>query len=226
MTDDFEGWLTPGGKLISIDDVDGMLSFIAGRHEDPGHVADFLRGIAFECIDKGKLETARAYLEKVLLLIDSPSERAECLLHTGLVLEGMGNYAAAAEVYSRAFELPRESDETWYFLNNNRGYCLNREGRFAEAEGYCRAAIEIDPERHNAYKNLGLALHGLGRHVEAARNFIHATLALPTDPRALAHLEQLLSDHPEVLEKAEDVLARLPECHEAVRSAGSGPQVQ
>jgi len=119
----------------------------------------------------------------------------------GLIFEKMGDYRSAIECYREAFSLPREKDRTWYFLHNNLGYCLNQLGRHDEAEKMCRAAIEIDPGSYNAYKNLGVALQGQGIYPEAAVLFLRAAFAFPPDPRSIGHLEDLLSNHREEVER-------------------------
>ena len=87
---------------------------------------------------------------------------------------------------------------TWYLIHNNLGYCLNTLGRFAEGEAYCRKAIEIDGQQHNAHKNLGIGLEGQRLFDEAARCFIAATKANASDRRAYDLLEKLLTEHPEL----------------------------
>ena len=85
-----------------------------------------------------------------------------------------------------------------YFLRNNLGYSLNQLGQFSEGESWCRKAIEIDWNRPNAHKNLGLALQGQTRYPEAAESFRNATLVDPFDRRALNHLRELLEIHPDL----------------------------
>jgi len=84
---------------------------------------------------------------------------------------------------------------------NNRGYCLKELGRHTEAEVHCRAAIALDPARHNAHKNLGLALAEQGRRVEAAHCLLEADRRYPADGRARRHLAELLAAHPEVVQE-------------------------
>ena len=95
---------------------------------------------------------------------------------------------------------PREAS-TRYFLHNNLGYSMTQLGMFAEGEKYCRTAIEIDPQRHNSYKNLGLALQGQGIYPEAAACLIRAAFICPTDSRAVGHLEEILANHQEEVER-------------------------
>lgn len=99
------------------------------------------------------------------------------------------------------------------------GYCLNKLGRHSEAEEYCRAAIEINPNRYNAHKNRGLSLQHQSRHAEAARSFILATKLCPEDGRALEHLRDLISAHPEI---AEDI----PELMELFEGSGMGEEAE
>jgi tetratricopeptide (TPR) repeat protein len=102
-------------------------------------------------------------------------------------------------MYARGLALQAAAVDVAYFLHNNRGYCLNILGRHADAEVHTRAAIAIDPERHNAHKNLGLALAGQGRFGEAARCFLEADRRCPPDIRARGHLTELLAENPELL---------------------------
>jgi tetratricopeptide (TPR) repeat protein len=48
-------------------------------------------------------------------------------------------------------------------------------GDYANGASYCQKAIEIDPARHNAYKNLGISMEGMGSYIEAAQSYITAT---------------------------------------------------
>jgi Flp pilus assembly protein TadD len=102
-------------------------------------------------------------------------------------------------MYARGLALRAAAVDVGYFLHNNRGYCLNLLGRHADAEVHTRAAIAIDPKRHNAHKNLGLALAGQGRFGEAARALLEADCCCPPDTRARGHLTELLAKNPELL---------------------------
>jgi tetratricopeptide (TPR) repeat protein len=191
-----------------------MFSILVRGTENTQAIVRGLRGLAQECWDNGLFRAAYAYLEKSLPLPDIPGDRAGCLLAMGQALERAGDYQAALETYAKALELPQEPNDTWYFLNNNLAYCLNKSGLHEEAEKHCRAAIKICPERHNAHKNLGIALQRLGRYAEAVQCYIRATQLAPTDPRAMRHLEDLLAAHEEILEESPGLWAQLNEFFE------------
>lgn len=214
----FEGFIAPDGELVPIQDADRMFSIFVRGRENRDEIVRSLRSLAQECVDSNYYKTAYDYFEKIISLTDAPGEKAECLVRMGVVMEQSGNYQAALEAYLRAFELPQKSNEVWYYLNNNTGYCLNQTGQHQEAEKYCRAAIGIAPDRHNAYKNLGIALQNQGLYADAAKNYIHATKLCPTDNRALAHLKDLISGHREILGEIPDLMTLLHECHEAVQA--------
>ena len=219
---DFDGFIMPDGEMVRIQDTESMFSIIVKGRESRDQITGFLWSLAAECWNSRYFKAAYDYFERILSLVDAPSEKAACLLNMGNAMEQLSDYQAALDAYSRAFELPQEQNENWYFLNNNRGYCLNQVGKYQEAEKYCRAAIEILPDRHNAYKNLGIALQGQGLYAEAAMNLIHATKLCPTDSRALAHLEDLIVGHREVLEEVPELLTQLCECDDAVQQATEG----
>lgn len=146
--------------------------------------------------------------------------KAACLLSIGQLMERTGRYDDAARYYTLAFPLGPGCDDTWYFLNNNLGYCLNILGRHEEAEGHCRAAIAINPQRHNAHKNLGLSLLGQGEYPEAASCLITATNMCPTDTRAFHHLENLIAQDRNLLRKCPDLGNQIEGCMEIIRIAG------
>jgi tetratricopeptide (TPR) repeat protein len=159
-------------------------------------------------------EKALQYLRKVMDLKPDAEHKASCVLGMGQAMEQVGDYGSAVRYYREALGLEPVNTGTWYFINNNLGYCLNTLGKFAEGERFCRNAIEIDPQRPNAFKNLGISLQGQQKFRDAARCFVQATQANASDPRALKLLEELLAQHPEL-----DLGAELECCRKAVAVA-------
>ena len=149
----------------------------------------------------GRYEEATAAVNRCIAGTRDQAKQAAGCLGLGQLLEQQHRYAEAEAIYARGAEIPRGPAEVAYFLHNNRGYCLNILGRHAEAECQCRAALAIDPARHNAHKNLGLALVGQGRLAEAARSLLEADCRCPGDTRARGHLRALLAESPEILER-------------------------
>jgi tetratricopeptide (TPR) repeat protein len=143
-------------------------------------------------------EKAIQRLRELMQRKSDPEDRASYVLAMGQTMEQVGEIAAAIRYYKEAEALEPADSHTWYFINNNLGFCLNTLERFAEGEIYCRRAIQIDSRRHNAYKNLGLSLAGQGKYPEAARCFVAATQANAADARAFNLLEELLEQHPEL----------------------------
>lgn len=137
-------------------------------------------------------------LRRVLAGETQVEAKAHCVLALGQTMEQAGDYPSAIRFYREAFAMEPASNDVWYFINNNLGYSYNQVEQHAEAERFCRAAIGINPDRHNAYKNLGIALQGLGKHREAAQCLVTATQKNANDPRATEHLLRLLEIHPEL----------------------------
>jgi len=140
------------------------------------------------------LERLRQLMER----LPNPEQKAECVLTMGQAMEQVGDYPAAVRYYKEALALEPTHTFTWYFINNNLGFSLNTLGQFSEGEIYCRKALEIDPQRPNAHKNLGISLTGKGQYQDAARCFIAATQANAADARAFRLLQDLLKQHPEL----------------------------
>jgi protein O-GlcNAc transferase len=146
----------------------------------------------------GQTDKAMDYLRRLLETAEDLEARAQIILTLGQTAEKMRDYAMAVDLYRQALAHEPLNPVHWYFIHNNLGYSLVQLGEFAKAEKYCRAAIQINPNRANGFKNLGLALQGQGRYREAARSFVDATRANAADARSFGHLEALLKDHPEL----------------------------
>jgi len=159
-----------------------------------------------------RLKDALEFMSKLLSLSENDEERASCLLAMGGIMEKMDDYEHAAVCYREGFLLNPADKRTWYFINNNLGYCLNQLQRFAEAREYFLTAIKTDPTRSNAYKNLGLCFQGLGEYIKAAKCFIAAIKADAADARPLNHLKDLLKDHPELNGNIADLEEKVTFC--------------
>ena len=218
IPENFDGFITPDGELISIDAADRMYTLLLKSTENAVELSRVLRGFAEKCLEQGRLQGACAYLEKAFPLVESDEEKAGCLLMMGQAQEGLCDYRAAGTTYRRAFELPQENNGTWYFPYNNIAYCLDAEGRRDEAEKHCCAAIRINRKCHNAHKNLGIALEGQGRYMDAARSYMRAARLCSTDRRAIELLKRMMCTHEEVFAGSPDILARPDKCQEAIDS--------
>lgn len=166
----------------------------------------------------GRQALALEYVERLKASTDDPERQAGFYLAAGQLLEQMGDFTSAVLAYSQALRMEPARTLTWYLIHNNLGYSLNQLGRFSEAEAYCRAAIAIDPQRCNAYKNLGVALEGQGQLAEAARQYVRAVRANSADPRALRQLEKLVKLHPELTQEMPELGTELQQCQAAVKA--------
>jgi tetratricopeptide (TPR) repeat protein len=113
---------------------------------------------------------AEPEVRRTLVLLEAAEEREKALkarteeeyrLVAGMEHEKAGEYEKAAERYRLGLAYEPGERFCAYFLHNNYGYCLNVLGQHAEAEWYCRAAIDLDPSRPNGFKNLGISLEAL-----------------------------------------------------------------
>jgi tetratricopeptide (TPR) repeat protein len=124
------------------------------------------------------------------------SEIAKAYLARGEVAEAEEKWGLALEHYGIALSLLPKDTKTVYFLFNNASHCLNALELYSEGESYCRHAIEIDPTRPEAYRNLAVSRHGQGNLRGSALCLVEAIKIDPSDERAVQLLKQLLTDHP------------------------------
>jgi tetratricopeptide (TPR) repeat protein len=167
----------------------------------------------------GRAEEAERYFQRIESLDDPELDPVDLAVGLGQLNEQREEFRAAESCYRRALTHRPSKGLSAYYAHNNLAYCLNLRGVHGEAEALCRQAIAIDPRRHNAYKNLGVSLEGLGRFDEAARAYIEATKANAVDIRALNHLTALLDGHPEIRDVFPEVDGQIAMCREATQLA-------
>lgn len=188
----------PAGPLVEVSSGEMEKLLLKQLEEAVENPTQALWQLAHFYKDTGQSEKALCRLRQLLQLLPEAEEQAKCLLALGQTMERAGDFAAAVAAYKQALAREPMHTWTWYFINNNLGFCLNSLERFGQAEPYCRRAIESDPNRPNAYKNLGLSLRGQGLYRDAAQCFIAATRVNAADDRAFHLLRELLEEHPEL----------------------------
>ncbi len=168
----------------------------------------------------GRQGVAFDYAKRLADTAKTAEKKAACYLAMGRSMEQIRDCQMAIKCYSEALALDPIDAETRYIINNNLAYCLNHDGRFAEAARFCRSAIQIDSNRPNAYKNLGISLEGQGRFAGAAFCYMSAMSANAADPRALNHLEALVDRHPDIAPQIPNLRQRLAACRMAIEYCG------
>ena len=104
--------------------------------------------------------------------------------------ERLGDDARALADYQRALRLVRTTVEEAQ-VRTNLGAFYWRTGQLAEARAQLVRAIAADPQRVEAYNNLGLVEEDLQHVEEAARWYRQALQLAPDFPDPALHLEQL-----------------------------------
>jgi tetratricopeptide (TPR) repeat protein len=195
----------PEAPLIEMSAAEMEKTLLKRLEDEKAHPTQALWQLAIFYQQTKQPEKGLACLRQVLPHMPDPEKRAGCILAMGGMMESAQDFEGAVRYYKEALALEPVQTAPWYFINNNLGFSLNTLGKFSEGETYCRKAIEIDPNRPNAYKNLGISLSGQGRYQEAARCFVTATQVNAADPRALRLLQDLVKQHPEVAYEFEEV---------------------
>jgi len=184
--------------------------------ESGGRDVRVLWGLGVFYSQAGHYDQATACIQRVIELIEDPEQQAACFLALGQVQEQKGDYRAAAMRYQSGIALEPRDRSTAYFLRNNLGFCLNEMREHEAAVPHLEQALEIDPARSNAYKNLALSHQGTGNLRRAAELFIAATRSNAADPRSLHHLESLIEANPDLLVDVPGLQQDLEGCRCAV----------
>jgi tetratricopeptide (TPR) repeat protein len=204
----------PEGEALTFEEIEQR--FLKQFQEKDGKCVQSLTNLAIIYSQNGRYDEAISCVERMIALTDDLEKHGAHYLALGSFMEQLGDFQGAARFYRQALGMEPCRKETWYFIHNNLGYSLNQLGQYDDAIPYLRHAITIDPGRSNAYKNLGLAMEAKGEFAEATGLFIAATQVNASDPRSLAHLEHLMSAHPEVKVALPDLSSHLEACREAV----------
>lgn len=185
-----------------------------GGHDTAGETSttDGLWELIETYKEAGRPDKIKECVNEILAGAPDHETAARCHHTLGCLFEQEWEFQAAVSHYRKAASFKPENRSLAYWIHNNLGYSLNIVKQFTEAAAECRQAIEIDPTRSNAFKNLGLALTGMGQFTEAVRSYFRATKANAADPRSLALLEQLVHDHPDLLNEIDDIQGILEEC--------------
>jgi len=152
-----------------------LLIFSCGGCYDGANNPGVLRQKGALLVRDGKLEEARAVLEKAVRLAPNSSGMHYDL---GIACEQLGDLDAALEHYSKCIEFEPDYAPAY----NNRAVIYARMGNFEAAIEDTTAAIERNRTDALAYRNRGLAYHDLGEYRQALKNF---TVSLSLAPDAM-----------------------------------------
>jgi tetratricopeptide (TPR) repeat protein len=164
----------------------------------------------------GHADQAMIYVQQLLFLAKTPEKKAYYLFSLGQLMEKIEDFTSAIDYYTKARTFEPADQTLWYFIHNNLGFSFNTLTHYVDGERNCRIAIQINPNKPNAYKNLGIALEGQKIYPEAARNYILATKVFPLDTRAFLLLKDLLVKYPLLIQENPTLVADFVECRTAV----------
>ena len=207
----------PDGEALTGSEVEQKLLETLDAKE--GNCPDTLWSLAVLYQQTGHPDQAIGCIQRVIELSDDPEKIGSGYLALGQLEESRDDYGAAARQYGEALALEPCSQQTWYFIHNNLGYSLNQLAKHGSAVPYLERALEIDPARPNAYKNLGLAHEALGEPGKAAELFIAATKVDAADSRSLDHLLAMMEASPSLEVDTPDLRDRVEACQKAVAVA-------
>ena len=139
------------------------------------------------------------------------SFKVQLLLFQGRISENVLDYNGAIKYYQKALGYGRQDGIDYYFVYNNLGFCYNFSKDFNKAEKACSIAIEINPGRYNALKNLGVSMECRGKYKDALKCFMKAAELSNKETRTMMHLHRLLRRRPEIRKNLVALIAEFEE---------------
>jgi tetratricopeptide (TPR) repeat protein len=146
-------------------------------------------------------DLATALLHLMIAEFDDPENTAVVYYLLGIIAQIEENWQIALELYENGLLQLPQRPHTAYFLRNGAGYCLNKLGRYAEGEKYCRWALEAHADRPDAFKNLGISLDAQGDFKGAIWCWVEALKLDPTYAQAQRLLDEVFLKHPTLKEQ-------------------------
>jgi len=193
-------------------DLELVMSYLNGMptRSEPMPRLRAIEGLASAYSSRAEYDKAIAFLEDEINGTYDGKYAVWLRYLGGVVSEKMGNYKLAAKYYKKAILAYRKNDmrhiETIfnmqkcarlrYLLLNNLAFCYLYMRRFQRAERLCRGAIEINDQKYNAWKNLGVALEHQGKSKEAAEAYLTAVHNSGAEERSVKHMQRLLERNP------------------------------
>ena len=104
-------------------------------------------------------DLATTLLQLMVTEFDDPENTAVVYYLLGVIAQTEEKWHVALEQYENGLLQLARQPHILYFLRNGAGYCLNKLGRYAEGERYCRWALEVHADRPDAFKDLGISLY-------------------------------------------------------------------
>ncbi len=207
------------GKPMTLEEAE--MYFLAKLNDPNGDQQIARRELVQIYRTMGRASDVMHYAQYFLAHTNDLEEKAEMYFFIGQAMERIDDFESAVRFYMQAMESRPRNGLYWYFIHNNIGFSLNQLERYVDAEKYLREAIDIDPNRANAHKNLGLSLEGQGRNAEAVQSYIAAIQANASDSRALKHLEELANRQRELFAEIPDLRYQINMCRQAVAFASA-----
>jgi tetratricopeptide (TPR) repeat protein len=164
---------------------------------------------------EGQTDRALSYVLRMLPFSSDYVEQSFMCIDIGTYLKKNRRYSDAVACFRECLEKRPADPQMQYALHNNMGYCLCMMDQSVEAEQCCREAIRLNPDEYHAHKNLGAALLGQMRIVEAAESLLRmievsrgADGAGEAAEGFLSRIPQLTSEATEIVGKIRDLIRK------------------
>ena len=135
--------------------------------------------------------------------------RSYLLLKQGEISWLRGDFDAALSFYCRSLTIGRYHEHVAYFLWSHIAFCWLYKQQFVTAEWCSRKAIQINHERWQAWKNLGVSLEHQDKYADALQCYFKATYLANRKMIPILHLRRLIRRRHGFIEGLKEVRRKL-----------------
>ncbi|WP_420630802.1 tetratricopeptide repeat protein [Candidatus Leptofilum sp.] len=200
MLHDLIGQYIEGQYAPALQQYVGLLAYHYGRSDNDAKKREYLLKAGEAAQAEYANEAAIEYFQRVLPLLPEP-ERAAVMRKLGSVLELVGQWDEASDLYSQGLQLAQlhgnQQEEAW--CQAAQAELLRKRGRFEEASDYLEAArltfeqLEDEEGVAQAYHSAGTLAAQQGEY-EKARTLYEQSLALRRELEQPGFIAALLSN--------------------------------
>jgi tetratricopeptide (TPR) repeat protein len=158
---------------------------------------------------EGQTDRALSYVLRMLPFSLDYVELSFMCIDIGKYLKKNRRYSDAEACFRECLERRPTDPRIQYALHNNMGFCLCMMDQSVDAEQFCREAIRLNPDEYHAHKNLGAALMGQMRIVEAAESLLGMIEVSRGDEGAVEAAEGFLSRIPQLTAEAPEIVGKI-----------------
>ncbi len=163
------------------------------------------------CCSVGCVNEFFSVCEEALNDPDTGKARANILCRMGVAYENEKNFDKALVYYLASMEFECEIEPIRYYRLVNAAFCCLMKNAPLKAQEFCKSAIVINPDKWQAWKNLGMSYELLDNPREAVNCYVRAIKLSCGNVAPVVYLRELVKRNSEKIPDLDQIEEELLE---------------